>query len=101
MQHVSEPIRQMYEAKQPISWESANVPVNSYERHLITPLLDDVGYVKYVQSLLKNGCISEFDVEGFLTNLPVTYEENILRVCIHELLRRFESTLKIEEPKQT
>lgn len=91
MEHVSPTVKDLHkEGKRTITTAAYSMMrLNSYERQLIYPLLDDMALIKVVKHCLEQAG-AEFEEYRLASKpLPSTYNEALKEVHIHELLRRF------------
>lgn len=89
--HVRQEIIDLVNSGEAVTWDSWQVMrLNSYERQLVIPCLDDNAFAKALDQFLIVGQMEELSQ---YSRPPVTYNEAIEKVLIFQLLRRFKGII--------
>ncbi len=90
--HVDQAVQDILESGRSIDHQEwCQLRINSYERELLAPQLDNQAFAAMLRTYLTSGQISETDK---YSTPPSTYNEGIEQKLIHQLLRRFEGLLQ-------
>lgn len=87
--HIKPEIKEMNDKGETITHEQfKDMRLNSYERQLIEPLLDDDAFIKVVD----NALLQEGNIELRKYEIPSSYREAVLRLYTWELMRRLHAS---------
>lgn len=87
LRHCSSEVRSRWRNGAPITYaEWEQLRINSYERELLIPLLDDEAFAQFLRDYLKSGAIEQ---TPDFAKPPATYTEGVEQKLIHQLLQRF------------
>lgn len=86
LSHVSPEILKLVESKTVITLQKyQELRMNSYERQMLFPLLDDEALIW----LTKHALMQEGKTRVDKFTIPVSYTDAVVRLYIHEIIKRF------------